>query len=301
MSTHAVSLTSASRRRSLTQMDARTRRRKRRSAVMTGVLTATMVLAALPLFLIVAVVVGKGWSVIDLHFFTQDTLPFRLEGGGFRQGFVGSLLIMALAIPMAVGPGIAAAVYLVEYGRGKKLAALVRFVTDVMTGVPSIFVGLFVYTVLVIGTLKIGFGTLAAAVAIAIVMLPIIVRSSEEMLKLVPDSLRNAALGMGARRVAGDHQGGPAGRRARPRHGVDARGGPRRRRDRTADPHRPGFVHDGVGVGGRAAGVTAAADPPKRSPTVRSRHRPRLGRRAVPARHHAAVHGRCPCDRSPLR
>ena len=187
-------------RRSLKQMDARTRRRKRRSAAMTGLLSFTMALAALPLFLIVAVVVHKGWSVVNLHFFTQDTLPFRLAGGGFRQGFVGSLLIMALAIPMAVVPGIATAVYLVEYGRGKKLAALVRFVTDVMTGVPSIFVGLFVYTVLVIGTVQIGFGTLAASVAIAIVMLPIVVRSSEEMLKLVPDSLRNAALGMGARR-----------------------------------------------------------------------------------------------------
>lgn len=191
---------SPSRRRSLKEMDARTRRRKRRSGVMTGLLTLAMVLAALPLFLIVAVVASKGWSVIEPGFFTRDTLPFRLAGGGFRQGFVGSLLIMALAIPMAVVPGIAAAVYLVEYGRGRKLAALVRFVTDVMTGVPSIFVGLFVYAVLVIGTVGIGFGTLAAAVAIAIVMLPIVVRSSEEMLKLVPDSLRNAALGLGARR-----------------------------------------------------------------------------------------------------
>jgi phosphate transport system permease protein len=107
---------------------------------------------------------------------------------------------MVLAIPMAVGLGVATAVYLVEYGRPKRLASLVRFVTDVMTGVPSIFVGLFVYAVLVAGTIEIGFGTLAAAVAIAIVMLPIVVRSSEEMLKLVPDSLRNAALGLGARR-----------------------------------------------------------------------------------------------------
>jgi phosphate transport system permease protein len=122
-----------------------------------------------------------------------------MEGGGFRQGFVGTALIMSLAIPMAVGLGIAAAVYLVEYGKGKKLASLVRFVTDVMTGVPSIFVGLFVYAVLVVGTVQIGFGTLAAGVAIAIVMLPIVVRSSEEMLKLVPDSLRNASLGLGAR------------------------------------------------------------------------------------------------------
>jgi phosphate transport system permease protein len=159
-----------------------------------------MAVACLPLVLILYVVVERGWAVVDLHFFTQDTLPFRLPGGGFRQGFVGSFLIMALATPLAIGLGVAAAVYLVEYGQGRKLAALVRFVTDVMTGVPSIFVGLFVYAVLVIGTVRIGFGTLAAAVAIAIVMLPIVVRSAEEMLKLVPDSLRNASLGLGARR-----------------------------------------------------------------------------------------------------
>lgn len=186
--------------RSLRSIDRRTRRRKLTSAAMKGVLTATMVLAAIPLVLILSVVAEQGWSVINLTFFTEDTVPFRLEGGGFRQGFVGTALIMALAIPMAVGLGIAAAVYLIEYGKGRKLASLIRFVTDVMTGVPSIFVGLFVYAVLVVGTVEIGFGTLAAAVAIAIVMLPIVVRSSEEMLRLVPDSLRNASLGLGARR-----------------------------------------------------------------------------------------------------
>jgi phosphate transport system permease protein len=186
-------------RRSLRDVDRRTRRRKRTDALVRAVLTGTMVIACVPLVLILYVVVERGWAVLGLPFFTQDTLPFRLPGGGFRQGFVGSFLIMALAIPLAIGLGVAAAVYLVEYGAGRKLATLVRFVTDVMTGVPSIFVGLFVYAVLVIGTVQIGFGTLAAAVAIAIVMLPIVVRSSEEMLKLVPDSLRSASLGLGAR------------------------------------------------------------------------------------------------------
>lgn len=186
--------------RSLRETDRRTRRRLRTSAAVKALLTAVMAVACVPLVLILYVVAQRGWHIIDLHFFTQDTLPFRLSGGGFRQGFVGSFLIMALAIPMAVGLGVAAAVYLVEYGKGRKLAVLVRFVTDVMTGVPSIFIGLFVYAVLVIGTAGIGFGTLPAAVAIAIVMLPIVVRSSEEMLKLVPDSLRNASLGLGARR-----------------------------------------------------------------------------------------------------
>lgn len=187
-------------RRSLRQVDRRTRRRKLADTLVRGALTGAMLAACVPLVLILYVVAERGWEVIDLAFFTQDTLPFRLSGGGFRQGFVGSFLIMALATPLAIGLGVAAAVYLVEYGKGRKLAALVRFVTDVMTGVPSIFVGLFVYAVLVIGTVRLGFGTLAAAVAIAIVMLPIVVRSAEEMLKLVPDSLRNASLGLGARR-----------------------------------------------------------------------------------------------------
>ncbi len=187
-------------RRSLRETDRRSRRRRRVSALMTGVLTAVMGLAALPLVLILYVVVKEGWSVVNLTFFTEDTLPYRMEGGGFRQGFVGTALIMSLAIPMAVGLGIATAVYLVEHGNGSRLATVVRFVTDVMTGVPSIFVGLFVYAVLVVGTVELGFGTLSAAVAIAIVMLPIVVRSSEEMLKLVPDHLRSAALGLGARR-----------------------------------------------------------------------------------------------------
>jgi phosphate transport system permease protein len=186
--------------RGLRTTDPRTRRRQLTNRLMTIALTAAMGLAAVPLVLILYVVAEQGWSVIDLTFFTEDTVPYRLAGGGFRQGFVGTALIMALAVPMAVGLGVATAVYLVEYGAGRKLASLVRFVTDVMTGVPSIFVGLFVYAVLVVGTVEIGFGTLAAAVAIAIVMLPIVVRSSEEMLKLVPDSLRNASLGLGARR-----------------------------------------------------------------------------------------------------
>src|SRR5690606_12513582 len=187
-------------RRSLREIDARTRRRQLASTAMRVVLTAVMAVAVLPLLLILYVVIERGWSVISLQFFTEDTLPFRMDGGGFRQGFVGSFLIMLLAIPMAIIPGVATAVYLVEYGKGKKLAALVRFVTDVMTGVPSIFVGLFVYAAVVIGTIRLGFGTLAAAIAIAIVMLPIVVRSIEEMLKLVPDHLRSAALGLGARR-----------------------------------------------------------------------------------------------------
>lgn len=186
-------------RRPLNQVDQRTRRRKRLDRVMTVVFTAGMAVAVVPLILILFVVIERGAGVINLEFFTRDEFPPRREGGGFRHGFFGTFYVMAFAISMAVPLGIAAAIYLVEYGRGK-LASAVRFFTDVMTGVPSIFVGLFVYALLVSGTFDFGYGTLIGAIAIAIMMLPIVVRSSEEMLKLVPDSLRNGAYGLGARR-----------------------------------------------------------------------------------------------------
>lgn len=186
-------------KQSLKEMDGQARRRRRRDRRFSRLLTVAMALAVIPLALIVYRVTYEGYRVLTLTFFTQDTIPFRRVGGGFRQGFFGTFYIMVIAIALAVPMGVAAAVYLVEYGRGK-LGTAVRFFTDVMTGVPSIFVGLFVYAVLVVGTVEIGFGTLAGAVAIAIIMVPMVVRASEEMLKMVPDALRNASAGLGARR-----------------------------------------------------------------------------------------------------
>jgi len=185
--------------RSLKDVDAQARKRRRADRRAKRIMMVAMATAVVPLILILWVVVQKGYQVINLTFFAEDVMPFRREGGGFRNGFFGTAYIMVIAIAMAVPLGIGAAVYLVEYGRGR-FASMVRFFTDVMTGIPSIFVGLFVYAILVIGTVRIGFGTFVGAVAIALMMLPIVVRASEEMLKLVPDSLRNAAFGLGARR-----------------------------------------------------------------------------------------------------
>jgi phosphate transport system permease protein len=190
--------------RSLRHTDARARRRRLRDRAVSVMLAAAMALACVPLALILYVVAQRGIAVINLEFFTSDQRPFQSTEGGFRHGFVGTFYIMALAIPMSVTLGVAAAVYLVEYGKGTKLATLVRFVTDVMTGIPSIFVGLVVYAALIrtqgTATVGIGFGTFVGAVAIALIMLPIVVRSAEEMLKLVPDSIRNASYGIGARK-----------------------------------------------------------------------------------------------------
>ncbi|WP_285733988.1 phosphate ABC transporter permease PstA [Nocardiopsis sp. ATB16-24] len=173
------------------------RRFKDRAA--TVVLTTAMVLAMIPLVLIIFEVTRRGIGVIDLDFFTQTEPPPRREGGGYAAGFFGTLYIMALAVLMSIPFGIATAVYVVEYGPNR-LTSAIRFFTDVMTGIPSIFVGLFVYGLLVVGWGGMGFGTFVGAVAIAVMMLPIVTRSAEEMLRLVPDEIRNASYGLGARR-----------------------------------------------------------------------------------------------------
>ncbi|MBB6118503.1 phosphate ABC transporter permease PstA [Nocardiopsis algeriensis] len=162
------------------------------------VLTGAMVLAMIPLVLIVFEVTRRGIGVVDLEFLTATEPPPRREGGGYAAGFFGTLYIMALAVVLSIPFGIATAVYIVEYGPNR-LTGAIRFFTDVMTGIPSIFVGLFVYGLLVIGWGGLGFGTFTGAVAIAIMMLPIVTRSAEEMLRLVPDEIRNASYGLGAR------------------------------------------------------------------------------------------------------
>lgn len=198
---HACSSASADGRRSLRHRHPRTRRRAAADRAATAAFTVAVTIACVPLVLILYVVVNRGLAALDLEFFTRDEGPYQFVGYGFRHGFFGTCYIMGLAIPMAVLIGVAAAVYLVEYGKSSRLATAVRFVTDVMTGVPSIFVGLVVYAVLIRGTgAGLGFGTFVAATSIAVIMLPIVVRAAEEMLKLVPDSVRNASYGLGARR-----------------------------------------------------------------------------------------------------
>jgi phosphate transport system permease protein len=185
--------------RSLRDKEPNARSRAAKNRVAEALLLVGMALAIVPLVLILFEVTRRGAAVISWEFLTQTEPPYRREGGGYAQGFVGTAYIVGLAVLMAIPLGIAAAVYLVEYGRGK-LARAVQFFTDVMTGVPSVFVGLFIYALLVVGTFQLRFGTFVGAVAIAIMMLPIVVRSSEEMLKLVPDEMRNAAYGLGARK-----------------------------------------------------------------------------------------------------
>ncbi len=183
---------------SVTQGNAPSRMRRDRRWKL--VLMILMAIASIPLVLIAAEVIRRGAAVINLEFFTQAEPPPRREGGGYAAGFVGTFIMVTWASLMAVPIGILAAVYIVDYGKGL-LSTVIRFFTDVMTGIPSVFVGLAVYSLIIIGSdRRITFGALPGAIAIAIVMLPIVVRTSEEILKTVPDELRAGAFALGARR-----------------------------------------------------------------------------------------------------
>lgn len=166
---------------------------------MRGLLMVALAIAIVPLVAILYVVISRGVPALSLEFFTQaPPFSYRREGGGYLPQIFGTVYMVGIGVLLAVPLGIAAAVFIVEY-RDSRLAPPIRFFTDVMTGVPSIFVGLFVYSALVVDA-GLGFGTLSGAVALAVLMLPIVVRSSEEVLGLVPQDLRNAAYGLGARR-----------------------------------------------------------------------------------------------------
>lgn len=155
-----------------------------------------VLVTVVPVGMILYHITSKGIKTMDWEFLTSSMpLSFRREGGGFLNGLVGTVIMVGLATVVSVPLGIMAAVYLAEYGKRNWLAKLIRFFSDVMTGVPSVFVGLFVYTALVV---RFGFGAVMGAASLAIIMLPIIVRSTEEMLKLVPQELKDASFALGA-------------------------------------------------------------------------------------------------------
>ena len=162
--------------------------------------TGAFVLALLPLGAVVAYGIKQGASRFDLEFFTHSLngIGPRDAGGGAYHAILGTLEQVGLATLLSVPLGLLASVYIVEYGRGR-LAASIRFFVDVMTGIPSIVAGLFVLSFWILG-LGQGFSGFAAALALTVLMLPIVVRSTEEMLKLVPDGLREASLALGVPR-----------------------------------------------------------------------------------------------------
>ena len=172
------------------------RRRLWRNRRNTGLIVSPRCLVLIPVGMILAYIAIKGLQHMNWEFLTSPSRSACARtGGGFLNGLIGTAIMVGLATVVSVPLGILGAVYLVEYGKGNWLAKLIRFFSDVMTGVPSIFVGLFVYTALVV---KFGFGALMGAAALAIIMMPIVVRSTEEMLKLVPPELKDASYALGA-------------------------------------------------------------------------------------------------------
>lgn len=178
-------------------IDPRARYRSRRfsNVLILSLMGVVTMLAFVPLVWIVAYVTAKGGRYLDVAFFTQLPRPMGMEGGGILHAIEGTLLLVALASLFAIPLGTLAAFYVAEHAN-TTLGIAVRFGTDVLAGVPSIVIGLFCYTVVVKSQRH--FSALAGGVALAIIMLPTIVRTTEEMLKLVPRSLREASLGLGA-------------------------------------------------------------------------------------------------------
>ncbi len=177
-------------------------RRRRTDKAMRGLLVAGTVIALIPLVLIIYYLLKKGLSSwTSSGFFTTDPNgSFFGNPGGIRSAILGSLEIVGLATVIAVPTGIAVALYLTEYGKESRFANVIRYFVDVMTGVPSIVFGLFIYIVLVIAKVGGAFTAWKGSIALALLMLPIVIRSSEVVLLLVPSSLREAALALGAPR-----------------------------------------------------------------------------------------------------
>jgi phosphate transport system permease protein len=173
--------------------------RHRKDKLMVAAMVVAVAVAVIPLGLILADVIAKGIGQLSLSFFSQPE-PFAVTapGGGFGAGIRGTIKMVALGTIVSVPIGVLAAIYLAEYQPRGPLATVVRFFADVMTGIPSIFVGIFVFTVVVLETHS--FSSWAGGLALGILMLPVIVRTSEEALRLVPETLREASLALGVRR-----------------------------------------------------------------------------------------------------
>jgi phosphate transport system permease protein len=175
--------------------------RRAKSQVAIGAMWFAFLCMLVPLGFVLVTVIAKGASVISWQFLTSSTIPPNVlpaNVGGMGAAIVGTLEITAFASVIAIPLGVLGAIYLNEYGGNRPLARLISFMSDVMTGVPSIVMGLFIFTVWVIPRGLTGLSGMAGSFALACLMLPIVIRSSYEILRLVPDSLREGSYALGA-------------------------------------------------------------------------------------------------------
>ncbi|HEY3285714.1 MAG TPA: phosphate ABC transporter permease PstA [Gemmatimonadaceae bacterium] len=170
------------------------RARRARSAVMVGLTVLAAILATLPLIFILALLIKQGASSLNWAFFTEMPKPVGETGGGMANAMVGTMMLILVASAIGLPIGIGAGLYLAEHRNGR-VAWVVRFLSDVLNGLPSIVVGIFAWQFLVRPVKQ--FSALAGGIALAVMMVPLVTRATEEMIKLVPDSLREAALALG--------------------------------------------------------------------------------------------------------
>jgi phosphate transport system permease protein len=175
-------------------VSARHIRRHAVNGAMTGLIALLSGLAVLALVLILGDLILKGASSLNWAFFTENPVPAGETGGGVAHAIVGTAIVVGIAALIGLPVGIGAGLYLAEFGTGR-LGFLVRFIADVMNGTPSIVIGIFAWTWMVKPVGR--FSALAGSVALAILMIPMIARTTEEMVRLVPHSLREAALALG--------------------------------------------------------------------------------------------------------
>lgn len=176
----------------------RTARRKFLSGAVVFLCGGAVVLALVPLFFVFAYVLQKGFSSLNWDFFTKMPKPVGEKGGGMANAMLGTLYLIGIASAIAVPVGVIAGVYLSEYGK-KPFGSLVRFTADVLNGVPSIVIGIFAYGLAVLPVKH--FSALAGGLALGFMMIPIITRTTEELLNLVPGTLREGSLALGATRA----------------------------------------------------------------------------------------------------
>jgi phosphate transport system permease protein len=174
-------------------------RRKLVDYAMFGAVVLCAALGVAVLAIILFDVISRGAPALNLAFFTERPLPLGEVGGGVAPAIVGTLLMLGVAAAIGVPIGVGAAIYLAEYGRGR-FAAAVSYAIDLLAGVPSVVVGVFVWAVVVRNVFG-SFSGLAGGIALALIMVPIVTRTVAEMLRLVPDTYREAALGLGVSRA----------------------------------------------------------------------------------------------------
>lgn len=179
-------------------------KRKLFGKLMTALAIGCVALAIIPLGSILCTLITNGFSRLSPAVFTELPPPPLVDGGGFRNAIIGTLLTTLIGALISVPFGVLTAIYTVEFGRGTRLARFVRFCVNVLSGVPSIIAGLFAYgvVVLVTGT----FSAVAGGVALAVLMVPIVERTAEEGLKSIPNEVRQAVVGIGATRFQGVSQ-----------------------------------------------------------------------------------------------